>query len=130
MTRFDGRECSYRDLATSTYNKALNGTRSYSHWLQPLHFISNDVKTADSATEQMKISLKSENDNSFDSCACLQITDHVLGEGLLTEMNPSSLKLCPDLQDIYLDFEFFQSLDMEMFSHILDDICNQKLSKI
>ena len=126
---FNDRGCSYHDVTTSTYNKVLNGTSSYAYW-RAMYF-NLDMETVDNATEQMNKTLKSENDSSFNSCS--QIIDPVREKRLMTKTNPSSiesLKMCPDLQDIYLDLEFFQSLDMEKFSHILNDISNQSLNKI
>ena len=113
-SNYDGRGSICREFATSMCNKPLNGTKynSYARSQRPLYFNINIETTTDAITQMNKF-LKSENDGSRYSCLEKAESTHRLTE---------SGELSPDLQELNLDFQFFQTLDGEKFSYILNDL--------
>ena len=112
-------ECGCWDLPTGTYSKALNGTSSNACLQRPLLF-NLKTKKADDATEEMNKSWKQENNGHC--CSCSEAFDPMKEATQSKFRSTEQLELSPDLQDIDLDFRFFQTLDLETFSHIFNDM--------
>ena len=118
----DGRGSICREFATSMCNKPSDGTNSCARSQRPLYFNIN-IETVTDAIKQMNKCLKSENDGSRYSC--LEKAKSVKETSQVPETTDrltESGELSPDLQDLNLDFQFFQTLDGEKFSYILNDL--------
>ena len=118
----DGRGSFCSEFPTSMSNKPSNRTKynSYACSQRPLYF---NIETVPDTIKQMNKVLKSENDGSrysyLKKAKSVKETSLVTGS---THRLTESGELSPDLQDLNLDFQFFQTLDEEKFFHMLNDL--------